>query len=134
MNKIILIFRQLISYFCVGGTAALVEWLLFAIFTNAFNIQYLVSTCLAFIFSTFTNWLLGRNTTFKGKKKYDIKKECISVFFVSAIGLLFNILLMYAFVEIIGFNSAFQKSVSKMMATGIVFFWNFSIRRFVIYR
>lgn len=128
--------KQFISYFFVGGVAAIVEWVMFFIFANVLQINYFVSTVIAFIFSTTANWILGRITTFKDNNTYKDKKakEAFLVFVVSAIGLLFNLILMYLFVTVMGFDSSLGKTLSKIAATGIVFIWNFLIRKLVIYR
>ena len=128
--------KQFISYFFVGGGAAIVEWVMFFIFANVLQINYFVSTVIAFIFSTTANWILGRITTFKDNNTYKDKKakEAFLVFVVSAIGLLFNLILMYLFVTVMGFDSSLGKTLSKIAATGIVFIWNFLIRKLVIYK
>lgn len=128
--------KQFISYFFVGGVAAIVEWVMFFIFANVLQINYFVSTVIAFIFSTTANWILGRITTFKDNNTYKDKKakEAFLVFVVSAIGLLFNLILMYLFVTVMGFDSSLGKILSKIAATGIVFIWNFLIRKLVIYK
>ena len=115
--------KQFISYFFVGGVAAIVEWVMFFIFANVLQINYFVSTVIAFIFSTTANWILGRITTFKDNNTYKDKKakEAFLVFVVSAIGLLFNLILMYLFVTVMGFDSSLGKTLSKIAATGIVF-------------
>lgn len=130
------IVRQLLSYFCVGGIAAIVEWVLFAFFANILNINYIIATCLAFVFSTTTNWFLGKKWTFKDSSTYKGKEtqEVFLIFLVSGIGLLFNIGLMLFFVTILRMNTATLKVLSKILATGIVFIWNFIIRKLVIYR
>ena len=128
--------KQFISYFFVGGVAAIVEWVMFFIFANVLQINYFVSTVIAFIFSTTANWILGRITTFKDNNTYKDKKakEAFLVFIVSAMGLLFNLILMYLFVTVMGFDSSLGKTLSKIAATGIVFIWNFLIRKLVIYK
>ena len=128
--------KQFISYFFVSGVAAIVEWVMFFIFANVLQINYFVSTVIAFIFSTTANWILGRITTFKDNNTYKDKKakEAFLVFVVSAIGLLFNLILMYLFVTVMGFDSSLGKTLSKIAATGIVFIWNFLIRKLVIYK
>lgn len=128
--------KQAVSYFFVGGISAIVEWMMFAVFLNLMGLHYLLSTCLAFIFSTTTNWYLGRCWTFKENKKYADKRtqEILMIFIVSAIGLFFNILLMYLFVDVFKFNTDCQKIVGKIAATGIVFVWNFLVRKFWVYK
>lgn len=128
--------KQFISYFFVGGVAAIVEWVMFFVFANVLNVHYFVSTVIAFIFSTTANWILGRITTFKDNTSYKDKKakEAVLIFVVSAIGLVFNLILMYLFVTVFGFNGKIGSTCSKIAATGIVFIWNFLIRKMVIYK
>ena len=128
--------RQFFSYLCVGGLSAIVEWILFALFANWVGMNYLFATCTAFIFSTLTNWFLGKIWTFKESKRYEKKpfKEIALIFLVSDVGLLFNVAIMYLFVGVVGLNTPRLKVCSKIMATGIVFIWNFAIRKYVVYR
>lgn len=128
--------QQAISYFFVGGISAIVEWAMFFIFSSLISLHYLLSTSLAFIFSTTTNWYLGRKWTFKENKNYAEKKakELFLILLVSAVGLIFNIILMYFFVDILELNTDLQKILCKIAATGIVFIWNFLIRKCVVYK
>ena len=57
--------KQFLSYFGVGGVSALVEWAVFSLLEYLLDMPYLLATILAFIFSTTTNWFLGRTFTFK---------------------------------------------------------------------
>ncbi len=127
--------KQFLSYFGVGGVSALIEWGLFSLLEYLFNIPYLLATILAFIASTTTNWYLGRVFTFK-ESAYTEKrtKELFLVFLVSVIGLGFNLLLMYLFVDVFGMNTNMLKSLAKVLATGIVFVWNYLSRKLWIYR
>jgi len=129
--------KQFLSYFGVGGAAAVVEWICFTIFISVLGLPYLLATILAFLISTTVNWILGRIFTFKDsayKEKNERLKEVILVFFVSAIGLGFNMLLMYLFVDVIGMKSSLQQTIAKVLATGIVFIWNYLSRKLWIYR
>lgn len=127
--------RQFISYFGVGGAAALVEWVAFYLFASVLRIQYLLATALAFILSTTANWFLGRVFTFKDSAYKDKKvREITLVFTVSAIGLLFNMGLMYLFVTVLKMDTDILKVVSKVLASGIVFVWNYLARKCFIYR
>lgn len=139
---------QFISYVFVGGVAALVEWVTFFAFGKLFSIMdisrfaknkvdlgVLLATVIAFVLATFVNWVVGRMTTFKEVKSDDKKeKEAFAVFLVSAVGLVFNLILMWLFVDVCGFDSDLEKMISKIAATGIVFFWNFFSRKVLIYR
>jgi putative flippase GtrA len=110
----------------VGGIAALVEWLTFAIFI-IFS-HFAIATIFSFLIATFANYVVGLKLTFKKYEKR--KKDLFSVYIVSGIGLLFNLGLMYIFVQIL----AILPIISKIISTGIVFFWNYISRRIFIYR
>ena len=113
----------------------MIEWGLFTLLEYLFNIPYLLATILAFIASTTTNWYLGRVFTFK-ESAYTEKrtKELFLVFLVSVIGLGFNLLLMYLFVDVFGMNTNLLKTLAKVLATGIVFVWNYLSRKLWIYK
>ena len=128
--------KQFLSYFCVGGVSALVEWTAFALLLYLLDMSYPIATVLAFIVSTTTNWYLGRSFTFKDSEAYKDKcvKEYLLVFLVSAFGLGFNILLMYFFIDVLGMDTKMLQTAAKVMSTGIVFIWNFLSRKFLIYK
>lgn len=128
--------KQFISYFFVGGIAAVVEWIMFWLFATVVSFDYMLATVLAFVFSTTANMVLGKIFTFRDNKTFKGKvfKEIIAIFGVSAIGLVFNMGLMYIFVSVLGMRSDLLMTCAKVVATGIVFIWNFLIRKFVIYK
>ena len=120
--------KQLFLYLIVGGGAALVEWFFFYIFIKEVRLNYIIATSLAFIFSTFANWALGRLLLFKSNQ--NITKELVKIYLTSIAGLLMNLFIMWIAVDWLALGQMF----SKILATGIVFFWNFLIRKRVIYK
>ena len=134
-EKVVQLIKQFISYFFVGGMAAMVEWVMLFLFSSLLSVDYMFATVLAFLFSTTANCIIGRMMTFKNSF-YENKRvmEFVLVFLVSVIGLLFNMLLMYLFVDVVGMNTDMLKVFAKILATGIVFVWNFLGRKFLIYR
>ena len=126
INKNIL---QLFLYLVVGGLATIVEWITFYVFSSRLYLHYALATSLAFIFSTFANWSLGRIILFHPSES-GILKEVIKIYITSIIGLLLNILIMFIAIEKFGLNKMF----SKIIATMLVFSWNFLIRKLVIYK
>lgn len=118
--------KKFISYFVVGGCAALIEWITF--YVSDIYFHYTLSTIISFLIATYGNYVLGKSISFKNYKKKNT--DILFVYIVSGIGLLFNILLMYIFVDKLLLNSM----ISKIIATGIVFFWNYVSRRIFIYK
>ena len=120
---------QFFLYFIVGGLATIVEWGAFYLLSSIFKLHYATATSLAFILSTGANWLVGRLILFRDSKQ-NTAKELVKIYMVSIIGLLMNITIMFITIEKIGI----QRMNSKIIATGIVFIWNFVIRNLVIYK
>lgn len=126
--------RQFISYFAVGGIAALTEWICFFMLVSFTTMPYLPATVIAFLVSTTVNWYLGRTFTFKNSRYNENQvREIIFVFLVSAIGLGFNLVLMYIFVAGLDMNTTLLKTIAKIISTGIVFVWNYLSRKYFIY-
>ena len=121
---------QLIRYGVVGGIAALTEWAAFFLFVGIFYWHYMLATVLSFLIATFVNWAVGRCTMFRNAAKVGTAREILGIYFVSGIGLLLNLFLMYLFVGKIGAPSV----AAKITATGLVFIWNFASRKIFIYR
>lgn len=131
-------FIKLVLYLFVGGTAALVEWALFYIFINyvlnSFGLGLtaltMLATSLAFCLSTLYHYFLGNVLVFDSGSRYERGKELSLVFLVSIMGLGFNLLLMYIFVTLLGW----QPMLSKVLTSCIVVVWNYLSRKKWIFR
>lgn len=122
--------KTILVYGVVGGIATVVEWVLFYVFNSVLNIQYLLATALAFIFSTFANWASGRLLLFKKQEGKSLAKELLQIYATSATGLMFNLIIMYVLVR----GCEWIEMYAKMTATGIVFTFNYLVRRKLIYK
>lgn len=120
----------MIKYFFVGGSAAFVDIGLFFIFAKVLDYNYLLVAFFTFILATFVNYYLSIKFVFQSGKKFNKKQEIILVYLVSASSLALNLLLLYLFHERL-FVDVFY---SKIIVTGLLFFYNYSIRRFFIFQ
>lgn len=121
--------KDLFLYLIVGIIATLAEWLVFYLANDLGRWNYMVATVVAYILSTFVNWLAGRIIMFKESAK-GILYDLLCVYGASIIGLVLNLLIMWVAVEVCRIN----EMIAKIAATGIVFIWNFLIRKFFIYK
>lgn len=122
--------RDFILYFIVGILATIIEWVVFRITNHVFHFHYAIATTGAFIISTFANWGFGRLILFKNKTSSTLKKELSQIYITSIVGLLMNLFIMWVTIEIFSFDAM----GAKILATGLVFFWNFLIRKLIIYK
>lgn len=129
---------KVLLYLFVGGTAALVEWGLFYVFITyvlngiglSLTAMTMLGTCMAFCLSTLYHYFLGNILVFNSGSKYKRGKELSLVFLVSIMGLVFNLLFMYIFVSLIGWNPM----ASKVLTSCIVVVWNYLSRKKWIFR
>ena len=120
----------LFGYLIVGGLATIVEWVGFWLFSEKIGIAYLLATTFAIAVSTFANWLFGRLLVFRGTQSQSLLREILSVYLASIVGLLLNLLIMFVLVQLL----AVGKMPAKMIATVLVFAYNYLIRKLVIYK
>ena len=87
-------------------------------------------TSLAFCLSTLYHYFLGNVLVFDSGSRYERGKELTLVFAVSIMGLVFNLLLMYIFVSLLGW----EPMLSKVLTSCIVVVWNYLSRKKWIFR
>ncbi len=122
--------EKVASYFVVGVGATAVEWGTYRFLRSSFEVQYMVATILAIIVSTFSNWLLGRLITFRNAKKQNVLNEIAKIYAASIVGLILNLIIMWLFHGVL----KMPDMIAKMLATAIVFGYNYLIRALVIYK
>lgn len=120
--------RQFVIYLFVGALATVVEWVAFYLLRHPIYMHYMLATTIAFIISTFANWIIGKWLLFR--EKQNLLKELAKIYVTSIAGLLMNLLIMWIAIDLIGI----QDMLAKIIATGIVFFWNFLVRKLLIYK
>ena len=120
--------KEFLLYLVVGGVATVTEWLIFFVLEKT-ALHYMLATVIAYVIATFVNWLAGRVLVFKVSTKA-ITREIMEIYIASIVGLLLNLGLMWLMVDAFDFN----EMLSKIIATGLVFLYNFLIRKLVIYK
>lgn len=120
--------KDFLLYLIVGGIATISEWIIFYLLDKLL-LHYAVATTIAYILSTFINWLAGRILVFK-ESKQSLFKEILSIYLASIVGLLLNLVIMWITVDLLSIN----EMLSKIIATALVFFYNFIIRKVLIYK
>lgn len=121
--------RLLGRYFLVGGAAACVDIGLFLLFAKGFGLPYLRVAAASFVIATLVNYLLSVRFVFRSGQRFGRRWEIAMVYLVSGVGLALNQLILFVCVEMVQLGLL----LSKLTATGAVFFWNYFARRFLIF-
>ena len=113
--------RAFARYFVVGGICACVDIGLFMLFAKGLGLPYLRVAAGTFIIATLLNYVLSVRFVFVSGHRFTRRWEVALVFLVSAMGLAVNSGVLWFGVEVMGFGLL----LSKLAATGVVFFWNY---------
>ena len=120
--------REIIKYFIVSLVAAVADTFSFVFLYEYCEIHYLLSNTIAFILGLSLNYILSVKFVFIGEAR-----KTTSEFFVFAIigvvGLLISHMTLFLSIDIIGLNSL----ISKLFSLGATFFWNFFVRKILLF-
>jgi putative flippase GtrA len=120
---------RLVKYFFVGGAAATIDISLFALLTNFLGFPWVPVSICTFLLATLFNYLLSIKFVFESGVRHKKHVEIVGVFAISGLSLLVNQSVLYIAIELFGWHLL----LSKIIATGIVFFWNYFGRSKIIF-
>lgn len=118
-------FIQFIRYFIVGGIAAVVNIGLLFLLVDIFNINYILSNIIGFIFALLVNY--GLSTMFVFTKNNSMSKvfELVMYVIIGVLGLGFDTLILWICTS--KFNIYYK--ISKIISTMLTFIWNFLAKK-----
>jgi putative flippase GtrA len=114
----------------IGGSAAAIDLTLFAILMQMFGLGWAVSAVFSFVFATLANYFLSVRMLFESGARFKKNHEIVMIIVVSSIGLVVNQISLAALIEWAAINTL----LAKVIATSVVFFWNYGTRSYFIFR
>ena len=124
------LFIQLLRYGFVGGIAFLVDYGAMVMLTEFLGLHYLLSATISFILGLATNYLLSISWVFNQHKIANPWVEFLIFAVIGVVGLGLNDSIMFLCTDRWGVHY----TLSKIIATAIVFFWNFFARKIILFR
>jgi len=121
---------QVARYFGVGAVAAFIDISLFWFFAGYLGFHYMIVGTLSFILATATNYVLSIRYVFESGVRFARHHEVMLVFFVSAVGLVLNQSVLFVCIGLLQSNLL----LSKILATAMVFVWNYNARSRFIFK
>lgn len=120
---------MLFKYLLVGGAAASLDIGIFSFFSGYCGWPWMPVSIASFILATLLNYFLSIQFVFESGAKYKRAQEILGVFIISTIALAVNQGILFVAIEIFQLNLI----LSKILATGTVFFWNFLGRKYFVF-
>jgi putative flippase GtrA len=110
-------YREVIMYLIFGVLTTIVNIASYLIFTKIFNLDYLISNVIAWVLSVLFAYITNKIYVFESKtvEKKLILFEIISFFSFRLISGLIDMICMYIFVSMIGFNDSIMKIITNVI-------------------
>lgn len=118
---------QFLRYFFVGGSAAIVDLLVFAVLVEYLDIHYLLAALIAYMFGLAWNHIICLLWVFQSK--HGRLKEVVMVVLIAFGGLFWTELILFGLVDLGGM----QEIIAKMISQVIVLVWNFGMRKIYVF-
>ena len=119
------LFKQIFRFIIVGGIATIIDWTIYYILFNIFEINPLIENILSFSVAVVYNCIASIKWVFTVDENKNKKQIFIEFVILSIIGLIISEILLYIFVDTIKIN----EMISKVLATIIVMTFNFVTRK-----
>ena len=97
--------------------------------TELIHVPYLTSACVSFVAGLVTSYYLSIYWVFRRRKLARVHTEFLVFVFVGVIGLGLNQLVMWGLTE----RFAWYYLWSKIVAVIVVFFWNYGVRKWLLF-
>jgi putative flippase GtrA len=118
------------KYFVVGGISACVDIGFFFVCAKILGFNYLAVAVVGFLIAVPVNYLLSVRFVFRSGARFRPVHELGLVYLVSSVGLGLHLMVLYAAFDMLGL----ELMLSKLVATGSVFMWNFLARNYFVFR
>ena len=124
-----LIRHQIFRYSIGGNASTLADFAVLTFMTEILSIHYLFSSTVSYVVGVIISYFLNRYWVFH-KRKYNKKRKEITIFFfIGIIGFFLTnsiLLVLTEYLKIYYVNS-------KIIASILVFFWNFTARKYFLF-
>ena len=121
--------KFIIKYVFIGLLCVFFDFIIFYTLTNNFSFSWSTSSLISFFFSTALGFYFFNKYVFINQIKFKTKKKFYFFLVNNIIALILNQFLLYIFIEIIEFSLI----ISKIYTTLFVIFYNFFIRKKLIF-
>lgn len=124
------ILTQILIYGVISALVVLVDYVTLWLLTEKVGVHYILSAAIGFSLGLPVSYFLGKHFVFKESRLQSPATEFIAYSLVGVVGLGLTELFMWLFTDIIGLHYMLSKAITLW----IVFSWNFSARRFLVFK
>jgi putative flippase GtrA len=119
---------SIVKFGITGMSGMVLDFSLTWLFKDVLHVNKFLANAIGFSAAVMSNYYINRIWTFQNKAK--ISTQLAAFITVSIIGLLLNSMVVYVFNNLLLLNFY----LSKIIAVGLVFIWNFSANYFYVFK
>ena len=116
---------QIAGFGVVGVVAFCIDYGLMVLLTEAFGVNYLLSTTISFVVSVIFNYLASMRFVFAHREGMSRRREFVTFVLLSVVGSVLNDALMWVGQDLLGVDYR----ITKIVVTAIVMVYNFITRK-----
>jgi len=120
---------EFLKYVIGGGSAYTIDFLLLIILTEVFGVPVLVSAAVSFLIGLIIIYLLSIKWIFQNRIRKNTYQEFFIFSFIGIIGLFINETLIWVSL----LTETLHYTIAKIISAGLVFIWNFSARKRLLF-
>jgi putative flippase GtrA len=119
---------SIVKFGITGMSGMVLDFSLTWLFKDVLHVNKFLANAIGFSAAVMSNYYINRIWTFQNKAK--VSTQLAAFITVSVIGLLLNSMVVYVFNNLLLLNFY----LSKIIAVGLVFIWNFSANYFYVFK
>lgn len=120
---------QFLRYGVVGGVAFVADMGTLLLLAEAWGWHYLVAAASGFSVGVLVNYVLSTRWVFERRADLSWGAEFLGFALIGVLGLAWNEIAIWVCVEVVGVHYG----LAKLVATGLVFLWNFFGRKYLVF-
>jgi len=121
---------QFYKFLLLGAFSTLVDYLVYSSLI-LLSVNYIIAITLGYSLGLMFNFFIGRWLIFtSGKKLTKFHQEFLGIIVIAIGGLLLNVVIVKVLSYMVFHISPFY---SRMVSIGVVFFWNYYMRKIFVY-
>lgn len=117
--------RDGVVYGLIGAACLVLDLFFYGLLTRLFQMQYLAANVFSFLGTAVLNYLANRHFTYRESGKFRAK-QLTKFLLIASIGVFLNTVFLGLFFGVFRVHDL----VAKLLAAGVVFFWNFGMNRY----
>lgn len=116
--------NHLVKFLLIGALSTFIHYFILLILVRIFDVDILISSGVGFIISSFFNYLLNKNYTFRSLCGH--VESMPKFIFIATFGLLINTVMVWLVAVVMQWHYI----IAQILATGCSVVWNFFLNRF----